>query len=375
LRGAPDGETEPMTAKAGLQVRLRRAAPFALDVAFEAPAGSITALFGPSGSGKTTVLRAIAGLQPMDDARISCGDGTWTDTAAGLTIPPHRRPVGFVFQDYALFPHLTVCEQLALSLGHRPAAERPARIDALLELVQLQELGERRPAALSGGQQQRAALARALARDPAVLLLDEPFAAVDWALRESLRRELVRLQRALSLTVVLVTHDFEDVAKLASHLVVIEHGAVTAHGPVEALTARNAVPGVSGWREPAVALDACIEAHESERQLTVITAGDLRLEVPTIAAPVGAPVRIQLAAREVILASRRPEGLSLHNVVEAEVVAIEPASHPALRLVHLRVGETRVLSLVTADAERKLGLAPRQPVLALIKAVAVEAFA
>jgi len=245
----------------------------------------------------------------------------------------------------------------------------------LLELVQLQESADRRPAALSGGQQQRAALARALARDPAVLLFDEPFAAVDWALRESLRRELVRLQRALSLTVLLVTHDFEDVAKLATNLVVIERGTVTANGPVEELTGRNAVPGVSGWREPAVALDARIDAHEPGRQLTVIAAGDLRLEVPAITAPVGAPVRIQLAAREVILASRRPEGLSLHNVVEAEVVAVEPSSHPALRLVHLRVGETRMLSLVTADAEHKLALAPRTTVLALIKAVAVEAFA
>jgi molybdate transport system ATP-binding protein len=280
-----------------------------------------------------------------------------------------------VFQDYALFPHLTVRAQLELSLGHRPAGERPAHVDELLDRVQLLEFGDRRPAALSGGQQQRAALARALARDPAVLLLDEPFAAVDWALRESLRRELVTLQRALSLTVVLVTHDFEDVAKLASHLVVLERGTVTASGTVEELTARNAVPGVAGWREPAVALDARIDAQLPERQLTVIAAGGLRLEVPTVDAPVGAPVRIQLGAREVILASRRPEGLSLHNVIEATVVAVAPAWHEALRLVHLQAGETRLLSLVTADAARTLELAPGTPVLALVKAVAVEAFA
>jgi len=364
-----------VTATGGLRVRLRRTAPFALDIGFEAPAGSITALFGPSGSGKTTVLRGIAGLQAMDQAEVSCGDSRWADTAAGVVVPPHQRPVGFVFQDYALFPHLSVREQLALSMGHRPASERPNRIDALLELVHLQELGDRRPAALSGGQQQRAALARALARDPDVLLLDEPFAAVDWALRESLRHELVRLQRALSLTVVLVTHDFEDVAKLASHLVVLERGTVTASGSVEALTGRNVVPGIGGWREPAVALDARVDTHVPDRQLTVIAAGALRLEVPEIAAPAGAPVRLQLAAREVILASQRPEGLSLHNVVEAVVVAIEPASHAALRLVHLSVGDIRLLSLVTADAQRKLALAPGKPVLALIKAVAIEAFA
>ena len=364
-----------MPSRTGLHVTLRRSLPFALDVAFEAPAGAITALFGPSGSGKTTVLRAIAGLEPMDEARITCDDEPWTDATVGIRLPAHRRPVGFVFQDYALFPHLTVRAQLALALGHRPADERPARIESLLELARLQGLAERRPAALSGGQQQRVALARALARDPAVLLLDEPFVAVDWALRESLRRELVTLQRALSLTVVLVTHDFEDVAKLASHLVVLERGRVTAAGTVQALTGRNAVPGVTGWREPAVALDAQVCAHEPGRQLSVIAADGLRLEVPTVDAAVGAPVRIQLAAREVILANRRPEGLSLHNVLEARVIRVEAASHEALRLVHLQVGAIRLLSLVTADAARTLALAPGTPVLALIKAVAVEAFA
>jgi molybdate transport system ATP-binding protein len=363
-----------VTGRKGLQVRLRQAAPFALDVAFAAPAGSVTALFGPSGSGKTTVLKAIAGLRPAVDARVACGEQVWADTGAGIRMPAHRRPVGFVFQDYALFPHLTVREQLAISLGHCPARQRPARIESLLELVHLHGLGDRRPATLSGGQQQRAAIARALARDPAVLLLDEPFAAVDWALRESLRRELVALQRSLALTVVLVTHDFDDVAKLASHLVVLERGAVIANGTVAELTARNAVPGIAGLRDPAVALDARVVAQQTDRQLTVIEAGGLRLEVPSMAVAIGAPVRIQLAAREVILATHRPEGLSLHNVVEARVAAIEPATHDALRLVHLQAGETRFLSLVTADAARKLALAPGAPVLALVKAVAVEAF-
>jgi molybdate transport system ATP-binding protein len=358
-----------------LQVRLRQSAPFPLSVDFTAPAGAVTALFGPSGSGKTTVLRAIAGLHPLDQARIVCGDRCWTDTATGAWLPAHRRPVGFVFQDYALFPHLTVREQLALALGQRPPAERPARIEALLELARLGELADRRPAALSGGQQQRVALARALARDPAVLLLDEPFAAVDWALRETLRRELVALQRQMSLTVVLVTHDFEDVAKLASHLVVLERGAVVAAGTVTELTSRNAVPGVTGWREPAVALDVRVAAQDAARQLTVLEAGGLRLQVAAVAAEVGSTVRIQVAAREVILASRRPEGLSLHNTLEARVIEVTPAAHDALRLVHLEVGGTRLLSLVTADAVRTMNLAPGVPVLALVKAVAVEAFA
>jgi molybdate transport system ATP-binding protein len=359
----------------GLRVRLRQATPFPLDLDFEAPAASITALFGPSGSGKTTVLRAIAGLNRSEEALVTCAGQTWADTTARRWLPAHRRPVGFVFQDYALFPHLTVRGQLELALGRRGAAERAERIRRLLAATRLEGLGERRPAALSGGQQQRAALARALAREPLVLLLDEPFAAVDLALRDALRRELVALQRRLSLTVLLVTHDFEDVAKLASQLVVLEHGRIAAAGSVAMLTSRNAVPGLGAWREPAVALDASVVAQDPARQLTRLAAGELVLEVPTVAAPVGAAVRVQLAAREVVLARARPEGLSLHNVLEARVAAVEPASHEALRLVHLDVGATRLLSLVTADAVQRLALAPGVPVLALVKAVAVEAFA
>jgi molybdate transport system ATP-binding protein len=358
-----------------LHVRLRQAAPFPLSVEFSTPPGSVTALFGPSGSGKSTVLRAIAGLHRLDDARIVCGGRPWTDTSSGTFLPAHRRPVGFVFQDYALFPHLTVQAQLALALGHLPRTERPARIAALIALARLEGLSGRKPAALSGGEQQRVALARALARDPEVLLLDEPFAAVDGALRESLRHELAELRRQVSLTVVIVTHDFDDVAKLASHLVVLERGSVSAAGTVADLTARNAVPGLVGTREPAVALDARVVAHDPTRQLTHLVAGALCLEVPAVPAPIGSTVRIQIGAREVILASRRPEGLSLHNVLEARVLAVESGGHEALRLIHLAVGDARLLSLVTADAVRSLGLGCGAPVLALVKAVAVEAFA
>jgi len=157
--------------------------------------------------------------------------------------------------------------------------------------------------------------------------------------------------------------------------VMIDNGAVVAAGTVEALTASAALPGLAGHWEPAVALDAVVADHDSRRQLTHLRARDLQLSVPTIAAPIAAVVRIRIAAREVILASQRPEGLSLHNVIEARVLRVEPASHPALRLVHLAVGDTPLLSLVTVDAVQSLQLAADAPVLALVKAVSVEAFA
>ena len=360
---------------AALHVRLRQSSPIPLDVDFVVPNGSITALFGPSGSGKSTVLRSIAGLYAPREAAVTSAGERWTDSSTGYSLPTHRRRVGVVFQDYALFPHLTVREQVGLALGNRPSGARRSRVDELLALARLDGLADRKPGTLSGGQQQRVALARALARDPAVLLLDEPFASVDWALRDALRHELRSLQRALQLSVVIVTHDFEDVAKLATGLVVLDRGRVVAAGGVEALTASAAVPGLAGHWEPAVALDAVVAAHDPLRQLTHLHARDLELAVPTIEAPPAATVRIRIAAREVILASQRPGGLSLHNVIEARVLRVAPAAHPALRLIHLAVGDTPLLSLVTADAVRSLQLEAGAPVLALVKAVSVEAFA
>jgi len=360
----------------GLAVRLRQAGPIPLDVELAAAPGAITALFGPSGAGKSTVLRSIAGLYTPAETFVRCNGEVWADTAAGRVLPPHRRSVGLVFQDYALFPHLDVRGQLLAAMSHVPRRARERRVAELLALVHLEEYAERLPAALSGGQQQRVAIARALARDPAVLLLDEPFASVDRALRDALQHELAVLHRALGVPVVLVTHDFEDVARLAAEVVVLEAGRVTAKGSVAELTAAGSLPfGLAGKREPAVALDAEVAAQHPERQLTTVAAGALALLVPAIAAPLGARVRLTISSREVILATERPRGLSLHNIVAARVAEIRDAAQPELRVVRLAVEGTPLLALVTADAVRNLGLAPGREVLALIKAVAVEAFA
>ncbi len=358
----------------GLYARVRQSTPFPLDVELACAPGELVALFGPSGSGKTSILRAVAGLHLPSDALVRCGDATWTDTRTGRVTPPHRRSVGMVFQDYALFPHMSVREQMLAAMNGMPREVRESRLARLSAATHIQEFADRRPAGLSGGQQQRAAIARALARDPAVLLLDEPFASVDRPLRDALQREFLALRHELRVPIVLVTHDFDDVTRLASHVVMLERGAVVASGSVAAITAANRLPGVSEWREPAVALDGTVAAHDALRSLTTLVMNGAELLVPRLDSAVGAHVRVSIAAREVILATRRPVELSIHNVLSARVTGVEPALQSGSALVRLAAGRMPLLAVVTADAVENLRLVPGAEVFALIKAVAIDAF-
>lgn len=224
----------------GLTVALRQAGPIPLDLAFTCASGELIALVGPSGAGKSTVLRTIAGLYQPQHAVITCAGEHWVDTGAGLFLPPHDRRVGLVFQSYALFPHLTALGNVAAALTHRPRGEREARARALLAMVHLDGLEARKPAALSGGQQQRVALARALAREPHVLLLDEPLSAVDRRTRRQLRAELAALRSSVSAPIVLVTHDLDEAAALADRLVVIDRGEVLQNDATAAVLAAPA---------------------------------------------------------------------------------------------------------------------------------------
>lgn len=214
-----------------LSVRLRlHVGSFDLATEFEASAG-ITALFGPSGAGKTLTLRAIAGLAEPHEGRIALSDRVVYDSSAGIDLPPRRRGIGYVFQQYALFPHLTVEQNVSFGLHDRPRPARRATVERLLELVGLGGYERRRPAQLSGGQQQRVALARALAPQPDLLLLDEPFAAVDLRVRRRLRDELRRIHEMTGTPMLLVTHDLNEVRQLSDSLVLLEHGRVLATGP------------------------------------------------------------------------------------------------------------------------------------------------
>ena len=207
-----------------LEARLEQVAPIPLAADIGCDGGELLALVGPSGSGKSTILRCLAGLHRPAGGYVRCGGQTWFDAAGAVDIPPQQRRVGFVFQHYALFPHMSALANVMVALGHLPLIEREAKAREWLARVNLDGLFARRPGELSGGQQQRVAIARALAREPQVLLLDEPFSAVDQVTRRRLLRQLIQLRRTLDIPIILVTHDLEEASLLADRMTVLQHG-------------------------------------------------------------------------------------------------------------------------------------------------------
>jgi molybdate transport system ATP-binding protein len=199
-----------------------------LDVNFQLEKGSLLALYGPSGAGKTTILRILAGLTDADTGFISVDNEVWLDTTHNTRLPTRSRSIGFVFQDFALFPHMTVRQQLEFAL---PTTADRQTIDELLEMMQLQELQHRKPTLLSGGQQQRTALARAIARRPALLLLDEPLSAVDDEMRFKLQDFIGKAHRSYGLTTILVSHYLPEIFRLSDEVIVLENGKIQKQGP------------------------------------------------------------------------------------------------------------------------------------------------
>jgi molybdate transport system ATP-binding protein len=244
----------------------RRLDGFELDVSFQADEGRVV-LFGPSGAGKSLTLQAITGVVCPDAGRVEVNGRLLFDSASGVNLPPQERRVGYVPQSYALFPHLTVEQNVAYGVQRLDAAGRRALVQEMVELVGLQGLERRRPRELSGGQQQRVALARALASRPELLVLDEPFSNVDTGLRGALRRELLDLQARSAVTTLVVTHDLDDAFFLGSRIVVIDRGRVLQEGSREDIFYRPATRRVAEFVGTRNILRATVIESSSQRLL------------------------------------------------------------------------------------------------------------
>lgn len=340
---------------------------FALDVAFDAPAG-VTALFGRSGAGKSTIVNAVAGLLRPEAGRIVAGDSVLLDTAHGLCLPPHRRRVGYVFQDGRLFPHLTVRQNLLYGRRFAPAGPGPdmARIVQMLGIGQLLD---RRPGALSGGEKQRVAIGRAILSNPRLLLMDEPLAALDDPRKAEILPYLERLRDDLQMPILYVSHSVAEVARLATTVVLLEAGRVVAAGPAGQVLSDPATAPALGLREAGALLPARVAAHEDDG-LTRLDSAAGPLWLPRVAGAPGTPLRLRILAQDVMLALERPVGISALNILPAMVVDIRMGEGPGA-LVRLQAGGEVLLARVTRRSVAALGLQSGLPVFAVLKAVSV----
>jgi molybdate transport system ATP-binding protein len=314
-----------------LEVRLSQDGPIPLEAELDCSAGEVLALVGPSGSGKSTVLRCIAGVLRAKYGRVAVGGEAWFDSASGLALPPRHRSVGFVFQNYALFPHMSALANVAIAMGHVPPGERESRARALLDRVNLKGLESRRPAELSGGQQQRVAMARALARDPRVLLLDEPFSAVDRSTRQILYRELAMLRRDLAMPVVLVTHDLDEAAMLADRMCILHRGRTLQAAPPHELMMRPASSLVARLVDVKNVFRGRVLSHDAGAGVTWIEGLGQRLEGPLDERfAVGAELHWAVPGSHVILHRRdRPSRGERENPVRGVVADFLPLGENA----------------------------------------------
>ncbi|HET7756302.1 MAG TPA: molybdenum ABC transporter ATP-binding protein, partial [Steroidobacteraceae bacterium] len=346
-----------------------RRAGFTLTAAFAAPTPGVIALFGPSGSGKSTLVEMIAGLLEPDEGRVELDGTVLTDTRRGIAVRPERRRIGYVFQDARLFPHLTAGGNLRYGARRATAASPYVRFEEVVELLGLGALLARRPHVLSVGERQRVALGRALLSQPQLLLLDEPLASLDVARREEVLPYLESLRDRLSVPMVYVSHQFDEVLRLATHLVLLDSGRVLADGPVGEMSLRPELRSLVGPDLVGAVLDGLVtslDAAGGTVQLAIGT-GTGTLQVSLRGVPVGARVRVQLLASDVILAIQPIQGLSVRNALRGTVSEVSAADAAGV-LVAVDVGGARVLARITEAARQALRLRPGDAVWALVKA-------
>jgi molybdate transport system ATP-binding protein len=342
---------------------------FMLDAQFTSPTPGVVALFGRSGSGKTTLVNVIAGLLAPDAGQVAVDDTPLLDTERRMSVPAEKRCIGYVFQDARLFPHLNVMANLTYA---QKRASRPAFIslERVADLLDLNPLMQRRTPQLSGGERQRVAIGRALLSQPRLLLLDEPMASLDAARREEVLPYLEILRDQLALPMVYVSHDFDEVLRLATYLVLMDRGKTVAQGGMGEMSLNPGLRAIIGADAVGAVLEGVVLGADPHSGLTRVQVGSGELKVKLSGHAAGAKLRVQLLARDIIVATQPAQSLSvrnsLHGMVES-VVADEDDSD----LIAINIGNATLMARVTHAATRDLGLKVGLPVWALIKAVSL----
>ncbi|MBX2879745.1 MAG: ABC transporter ATP-binding protein [Granulosicoccus sp.] len=304
-----------------------------LQVSFGCASGELLALVGPSGSGKTSVLRCIAGLSAVKHGYIRCGSQTWLDTDQGINIRPQSRGIGYVFQDYALFPHKTVLENVLLAT---PSGSHTMRHENALEWLQrtnMHGLQHRKPAALSGGQKQRVALARALAREPKVLLMDEPFSAVDQQTRRKLYRELANLRSELDVPMILVTHDIHEVQQLADTLCLIHRGNSLQQGPVSQVFNQPENKLVAKLLGHQNLFSATVNKHLADATVYSLSQKKTIIGPKAPEFPLGSPVSLLIAQSAISALHHQEAAIKSESPRTSALHAIDGNSEPTINLI------------------------------------------
>lgn len=350
-----------------------RLGAFQLDAAFTSD-GRLTALFGRSGSGKTSLVNIIAGLICPQSGRIVIDGQVLVDTKAGIFTPKHSRRIGYVFQEARLFPHLTVRQNLLFGRWFAPRhAPASSELAGVLDLLGIGHLLERRPGALSGGEKQRVAIGRALLSKPRLLLMDEPLASLDEARKAEILPYIERLRDEIRVPIVYVSHSVPEVVRLATTLVTVDHGRVTACGPTTEVMSRLDVGGLSGAAEAGSVIAAEVESHDDAFGLTLLRCPAGPLQVPRTSLPIGSTTRLRILASDVFLSLTPPSGVSALNVLPGTVVEIGPRRDgPAVEL-RLDCNGVPLLVRLTAKSVAALALAPGMRVYAMIKTVSMDA--
>ena len=356
-----------------IDVRLHlKYSAFALEVDLHLPGRGVTALYGHSGSGKTTCLRCIAGLERAADGFVQVNDEVWQDSRSGLFVPPHKRALGYVFQEASLFPHLSVRANLEFGLKRIPRGQRRVDMAQATELLGIGHLLERHPQHLSGGERQRIGIARALLTSPRLLLMDEPLAALDSKRKSEILPYLERLHDELDIPVLYVSHAQDEVARLADHIVLLSNGKALASGPIGETLARLDLPLALG-DDAGVVISGTVSAYDAHYQLLSLQLPGSALHMRVAHAPLalGKALRIKVQARDVSLNVQAEEHSSILNRLPVTVIQEIAADNNAHVLVRLDAGGTPLLARITRFSRDQLQLHPGQTLWAQIKAVAV----